>query len=96
MTAAQIKIVAFSGVILASSLLWSTQATNKALSPTPDIQTVLSWLPVDTETIIVADVHKGSFLTATDLKSKEEGGEREDRSPVLSIKQLAALFEAEP
>lgn len=78
--------------MLASCLLWSVQVANKIPSPVLEIQTVLTWLPVDTETIVVADVRKGSFLTVADLKSQEE---REDKNPVLSVKQLAALFEAE-
>jgi hypothetical protein len=64
-----------------------------ALQPrTIDVPTVLSWLPVDTETVVVADVRKGSFLTAKTFKR----GSEDDKNHALSVNEISEQFESMP
>jgi hypothetical protein len=79
--------------VLTSAILFAVQCTPERSLPNKiAVETVLSWLPVDTETVVVADLPKGSVLKARDFR------QRNDQNPntVLSLREITALFESSP
>lgn len=87
------KAAFLSAFLLAYFTVANAQVRKPATPSVPDVDIVLSWLPADTETVVVADMRNGSFLTAKRLKRKEND---EDKDVVLPINAVAALFELQP
>src|SRR5215471_16879047 len=82
------------GFLLAFFTVANAQLRKSAILPIPSVDTVISWLPADTETVIVADVRNRSFLTAKHLKGKDD--DEDEKNLVLPISEIAALFELQP
>lgn len=62
-----------------------------------EIQKVFSWLPPDTETVIVADARKRSFLNVDVFKETDEKDESERGSdPTVSVQDIAERFQLLP
>lgn len=63
-----------------------------------EIQRVFSWLPADTETVVVADSRKRSFLDLDVFDKKDDEDEQKDEqeAPPASVQDVAARFQVLP
>jgi hypothetical protein len=80
-------------LLFAAALVVVLQAGAQT-TPDNEIQKVLSWLPPDTETVVVADARKRSFLDL-EMFSKHHDDQEEEGRPV-SVQDVAARFQYLP